>query len=940
MSKIFNKVSFTLLISISVILCQGFRISAQNNSGTVHGTVRDENGSPLEFASIVLKNSGQYTVSDKEGNFLIDKVPAGEIELSAEFYGMQEWHHTFILKAKEEKTIDIVMKETTFRLENVVITAVKSKTGSSTASKISRQAMDHLQTSSLKDIMTLLPGVAFTNPSLSSATSLSIRNNAGRTSYASGAARSLGTSIIVDGAPMSNNANMQTLSPSISGQMQDLSGSASASEGVDVRMLSTDNIESVEIIRGIPSVEYGDMTSGAVLVKSKAGKAPLTIRFKANPHIYQMSASKGLRLGKDYGDLNLSGDYAYNRNELIRDFDTYQRAGFKGLWSYMHGHFTENTSVTSYYGRDRSRLNPDAFGKEQSWSNSIGVQFNTNGNVFINKGWLKSIDWIISGSYTNKNSHFESTASNALNLYSTAIDNGITYTNIPGLDIFDSNTGEQITHNSGIEKGVVLPYSYFYKYDIFGDEINAFAKVNAKFSKTWGKATEKLLLGADFKTDGNLGKGAVYDDAFPPFRNVGNASSGYRRRNYYDIPFINQLGIYGEDTFSYKLGKRLFSITAGLRFDMVNRLTSIAPRVNASADIFPWMTLRGGWGITSKAPTSLYLYPNPAYLDAINFNGMSESRPKEERLLIATTTVYDSVNPDLKIATNRKAELGLDFTIAKRYRISITGYDEFMKNGYSMGLGLPSFVWYHHDTYKETAHNAGALPSVAKDTTYNLFFTVYKPYNNVISRSRGIEYEIDLGRFDAIRTSVNINGAWSYGSYTNGGYYFNTRTDSKNAESNIGIYNPEKKTDHYENLITTLRITHNIPQIGFVVTLAAQANWYGKFWSTYKNDEMLTGYLSRKDGKYHDFDPSMKDDPEFSYLFPTLSENRFILDRIDPYMTFNLNLTKEIKDFITASFYVNNILNHRHLDRSESSGATREYGIPIFFGFELKINIR
>ena len=938
MRKLFIRL-FCLLSIYALFISNISIIYAQNKDSKIHGTVKDEQGNPLEFASIVLGPSGQYTTTDSKGGFQIDRIHPGKIEVLIQYYGMQDWSSTYTLKAGDDQHIDAILKETSFRLENVIVTATKSNTGSSTASKISRQAMDHLQTSSLMDIMTLLPGVELSNPSLNKATSISVRDNVSKISSGSSAARSLGTAVIVDGAPLSNNANMQVLSSSIAGNLQDYSGSASAGEGVDVRMLSTDNIESVEIIRGIPSVEYGDMTSGAVLVKSKAGKSPLTIRFKANPNIYQLSTAKGMRLGKNFGDLNISGDYAYNRNELVKDYKTYQRAGLKGLWSFMRGNFTENTSLTLIYGRDRAKLNPDAYGKEQSWANSAGLQFNTNGNVFINRGWMKSINWILSGSYTNKVSHYESTASNALNLYSTAMSNGVTYTNIPGLDVFDTDTGERITNNSGTEKGVILPYSYFYVYDIFGDEINVFAKLNTKFSKTWNGMTDKLLLGADFKTDGNLGKGPVYDDDFPPFRNVGNASSGYRRRNYYDIPFVNQLGLYGENILSCKVGERVFSLSTGLRYDMVNSLHILAPRLNTSADIFPWMTLRAGWGITGKAPTAMYLYPNDAYLDAINFNGMNVSLPESERLLIATTTIYNAGNPDLKIAKNRKAEAGMDITIAKKYRINLTVYDEYMKNGYAMGLGLPSFVWYQHDIYKEKVHNTGKIPSVSKDTTFNLFFNVYKPYNNVITRSRGIEYEIDLGRFKAIRTSFNINGAWSYGSSTNGGYYFNMRPDSKNTERNIGIYNPQKETRHYENLLTTLRVTHNIPQIGFVITLTAQANWYGKFWSTYKNDEMLIGYLSRKDGKYHDFDPSMKNDPEFSYLFPTLTDKRFIVNSIDPYFTFNLNITKEIKNYITASFYVNNIFNHRHLDRYESSGVIDEYGIPIFFGFELKVNI-
>ena len=39
-------------------------------------------------------------------------------------------------------------------------------------------------------------------------------------------------------------------------------GSTFVNSGVDMRSVSTDDIESVEVVRGIPSVEYGDLTSG------------------------------------------------------------------------------------------------------------------------------------------------------------------------------------------------------------------------------------------------------------------------------------------------------------------------------------------------------------------------------------------------------------------------------------------------------------------------------------------------------------------------------------------------------------------------------------------------------------------------------------------------------------------------------------------------------
>ena len=124
-----------------------------------------------------------------------------------------------------------------------------------------------------------------------------------------------------------------------------------------------------------------------------------------------------------------------------------------------------------------------------------------------------------------------------------------------------------------------------------------------------------------------------------------------------------------------------------------------------------------------------------------------------------------------------------------------------------------------------------------------------------------------------------------------------------------------------------------------MVTLTGQANWYSKSWATYRNDEMFESYIDYRDGQIKPFDPSKKDDPEFSYLFPTLSDSRFIVDKVFPTFLLNLNLTKEIGELLTASFYVNNVFNSRPIWKPEV-GETRELGIPIFFGFELKLTIK
>ena len=69
---------------------------------------------------------------------------------------------------------------------------------------------------------------------------------------------------------------------------------------------------------------------------------------------------------------------------------------------------------------------------------------------------------------------------------------------------------------------------------------------------------------------------------------------------------------------------------------------------------------------------------------------------------------------------------------------------------------------------------------------------------------------------------------------------------------------------------------------------------------------------------------------------------QYQLDNVtnEPTVLFNLNVTKEIGNLLTASFYVNNMFNHRPLYKRKRSDGYTELGIPMFFGFEFKVNIR
>ena len=907
-------------------------------------TIENGKSVPLEAAVVVLNPAGMYSVVDAEGNYSFDNLDEGQYDLQIEMIGYVTIDSTVVLKRSGRAVYNFSLKQSSFRLKEVQVVAQSSKAGEATASTISRQAIDHALTSSLGDVMQLLPGVSLSNPSLSSAQSLNLRTASGSDM------NSLGTSIIIDGSPVSNNANMEGISSAMNGTSTTIAGTSTfnagsvPNSGVDVRSISTDNIESIEVIRGIPSVQYGDLTSGAVIINSKAGAEPLTVRLKTDPKIYQASLSKGFRISPQAGSLHLSSDYAYSNSKTTENYANYQRINFKAVYSNTFNRLSSTSSIDLKFGKDTRNPNPDDMrSRLASGGKSYGYRISTNGTWSTNAGWLKSIRYDLSNSFTLKDSFKEQICANATSLYTNNMVDGTIVSNVPGKDFYDIH-GNKITNFSPeqVSSGTFatfMPDSYFSHYDFYSREMNSYAKLIAKLFKSWGNANETILAGMDFKSDGNLGKGLVFPEGTPPPHST-NTDSGYRERPLDDIPFVNQFGVFAESSFKATVLSRAFNLSAGLRYDMVGSLDALSPRINLSYEIIPHvLNLRGGYGITAKAPTASYLHPNNAYCDQTLFNNDAQSA--EDKIVIASTRIFDTSNSELEMAKNRKLEFGLDLTIASRYTLKITFYDELMKNGYTFGSDFDTFVLLPYLTYSIAGTDESGAPVLDLTRNDKKFFRYYKPMNTRYEHNRGIEYELNLGRFDAIRTSFFLNGAWMTTQSANSGYTFDYRQRSGSyVGANVAVYDPFVSRVNFEKFLTTLRVTHNIPSIGFVVTLSTQLNVFTRNWTDYNNDELPQLFISAENGHVEEFTSAMASDPTYKYMYDIKSPSRFTVSHTIPTVVFNLNISKEIGDLMTASFFVNNIFNSRPLDPSEISiGTYSELNSPMYFGFELKVKI-
>ena len=174
------------------------------------------------------------------------------------------------------------------QIREVVITATQVR-GPVSGVHIGRDAMNHIQPSSFGDLLELLPGGRASDPSFFSSNHIHLREIG--TSNSDYQTTSLGVSFVMDGIPMSNDAGMTYNSGTTVGN------NISLNRGVDMRTMPTDEVASVEIQQGIPSVEYGDLTSGLIKIKRKEGGRNLEARFKADLGSQLLYVGKGFEWG-------------------------------------------------------------------------------------------------------------------------------------------------------------------------------------------------------------------------------------------------------------------------------------------------------------------------------------------------------------------------------------------------------------------------------------------------------------------------------------------------------------------------------------------------------------------------------------------------------------------------------------------------------------------
>lgn len=886
---------------------------------TIKGIVLDgETLEPLIGATVADANRGKtLTVSQADGTFSIPKNNDARLRITCIGYKP-------LLTSPTPDGRYLLQAELS-HLGEVVVTA-RENSGLTTSSKIEKHAMEHLQPSSFSDILELLPGGRSSDPALNEPNNIHIREiYTGNSNYSTS---SLGTSFVIDGAPVSTNANMQYLA----GAWDNIATKRdNTNSGVDMRAISTDDIERVEIVRGIPSVEYGDLTSGLVKIERRRGGHGLKFRLKADMGSKLFYAAKDFEWAHRRLTLNLSADFLDAKADPRNNYENYKRFTFSTrlhkTWERDDYSIALTTNLDFTKSLDNDKEDVDqTYSAEDSYKSSYTRYALLNALQFKMKrsSWLKSVDFAISAAL--ENDLIERTRLVQLSRMTTA----------------------PLSKEEGENDAYILPFKYIGHHEADGKPLNAFAKLNARLQIPSNAISNTLLIGADWNMDKNLGRGQVFDPLKPVYTGISS-----RQRSLKDIPANHRLSAYAEESMKWPTAIGALELAAGIRatamlnlekdYKMNGRLYW-DPRVNFGYSL-PRMTLLGqpvfvriaaGIGQHTKMPTMEQLFPDLLYVDFVQLNYYHDN--PDYRRINLMTYVANPRNTALQPARNLKKEITLDINIGGN-RLAVTAFREKMTSGFRTQAHYRTYQYKQYDASGINAATLTAPPAIEQlpFTKINELAGYSNYTNGSMTLKEGIEYTLETKRFPVVLTRLTINGAYFRTTYDNSivdSYRPSQVIDNRQIQY-VGLYaNDDGSVRQAFN--TNFTLDTDVPRLKLGFSLSAQCMWF----TTSQRKEVSNypvQYIA-PDGSIHDWSDADADDMYLRWLVRDYSPSQFEKNRVPFAMNVNMKVTKKLfNDRLHIAMFCNKLLAYS--PDYDSRGTTIRRHVTPYFGLEMNIKL-
>lgn len=745
------------------------------------------------------------------------------------------------------------------------------------------------------------------------------------------------------------------------------------------------------------------------------------VELSTTPNNKQAAVNKGFALGEHVGTLNAGFEHTKSVSDPASPHTSYDRNGFSLRYAHTLNKTTEmplsvEAGFTGNIGGYDSKADPDIFINTYEKIKSNNLRGNFSLRWLLNKSWITNLTLSGSVNYSNKLSEINTNQSSS--------------SSQPAIHTMEEGYFIATKYEDDPNASIILvaPGHWYRLYFHDDKPINYTAKLKADWSRKFGSISNKFMLGAEFNSSGNKGRGAYYDSI--------KYAPTWREYRYNEKPYMNNIALYAEEKLTLPLHNQRskLEVMAGLRSDITmikgseyGTVQSLAPRFNAKFTFWENANkairdfhVYAGWGKAVKLPSFELLYPRPTYSDDLAFapGTMADGSTFYAYYTTPAQTIY---NPDLKWQYNEQMEVGGKINI-KGVKITLSFFRNKTFNPY---ICTRNYTPYSYKLTDQRALENNPIPSIDRKYTIDrqtgivtvtdqsgvyenqqLAYTVRNDYNsnNIYKNGspierRGLEWVIDLPRIPAIRTSFHLDGNYYYYKGTDEtiiawkpssrmtdntpfkyvGYYVGSSTNSTSSASSASISNGSISKTMNMNLMTE---TH-IPKLRMIFTLKIEAALYD-----------YTQRLSEYNGKNHGFATKNPenlfsddadiyqgdayvinyplyyttwDDPNtkipFAEKFVWAKENDtglynelakmvvksntnyyFNPNKISPYFSANINITKEIGKFASISFYANNFFNNMAKVKSSNNDTeTTLYGssyIPRFnYGLTLRLKL-
>ena len=912
---------------VLVIMVFSSSVNAQNINQQLKLHVIDSDSIALQDVNIIINNSKSIQTDNR--GFAEITLPIGNYSLNISHLGYENKNVNISLTKNRTLTYVLISKE--IALQEVVFTAKEDK-GLTSKSVIDRKAMEHLQPSSFSDLMELLPGGLAKQPNLTTTNVALIRESSGRPIEGGYNTSSLGVQFMVDDNIINSNSDMQRSLNQLAFSSAPKSRNT-ISTGIDMRSISTNDIEKVEIIRGIPSAAYGDLTSGLIKIERKIGVTPLQARVKVDGYSKQYYVGKGFSL-RDNWKLNTSFDFLDAKMDPSDDQQNYQRIT-ASLRSELKLKLWNNPlklrSNLDFSGTlDNVSIDPDNAYAPTDRYKSYTRKFTVTNNFIYE---------------LPKKSFFDLVTLN------TSIRQGFDRIEQRQFIQYSGPRALPLSTEEGESVGIFAATSFVSEYMTDGKPLDLNAQLQTTGKKSFLGFTNTYELGIDWRYSKNNGRGDVYDVTQPP-----SPSMSIRPRAFRDIPATQNIAAFIGDRINYKLNKHSFTLYGGLRMSKllgvdnsykISNKIFVEPRLNFQYGLPQFMIagkplqidLTLGYGLFYKQPTTYYLYPNKQFTDYVQLNYYHDDA--RYRYINYMTYVQSLENKNITAAKNIKKEVRVDFSYNK-HNFSITYYKEDMNNGFRPFNNFRVNSYKKYDATKVDLNNWTANGPDLTNVPYTIVrehaaFTTTE--NGSVTDKEGVEFQYSTPRFKGINTRFTLSGAWFKTKYYNDIPVYEKPTISIGGVIGsfpyIGIY---ENDDAYtrSNLNYNMMMDTYIPSLDLTFSASVQ----GSIFNHYIREKIIsfpTSYIDL-DGQIKPYTEVDKTDIYKQHLERNVARSEPLSEKKSYTINVNFKVTKSIYKALRASMFVNQLYNYTNPYYFNNIKVEMVNKSTPYFGVEMNYN--